>query len=453
MLEPLSLPRVLNLMTGSVLPRARKRAPITLTLAAAVIGALALAAAAPAATRDLTREAASACRSEGGATAACTLPTLGGPVESGPAGPTARDPWSGAGGPPADPWGQHGTPRYVLGEPIVGEYAYIGSDGERYGVVRVRQQPDLSYRGVALEKWDPLTSTTGFPYRSETCDIPAGETMWWDINPRWDAQETWTFDNRNYFAWANYRTATEYSGDSDGAGRVECLWGYGPTAVELRLAQDRQLLVWPYPEPLVWRKLNHGGPVVRAHNGSGVPGGRFSVSFTGGEPDGWASFYVQIYRRGDLVGGVIYEVETSIGMSTTYTARGTLGKRENSHLRWCVTAYDAARNKRSDCARLITPCDRATKQLKQAKKAVRKARRNLELAAPGKVREARRKLKLAKLEQSKKRIAKKRACAVEGLLGAQPRDLTAIDPLLLQPVVDGRVAHAEGLGELGDSGA
>jgi hypothetical protein len=34
---------------------------------------------------------------------------------------------------------------------------------------------------------------------------------------------------------------------------------------------------------------------------------------------------------------------------------------------------------------------------------------------------------------------------VQSLLGAQPRDLTAVDPPLLQPGVDGGVAHAEGL--------
>ena len=322
----------------------------------------------------------------------------------------AGNPWAGAGGSPADPWGLHGTPRWVLGEPIVGEYAYIGSDGERHGVVRVRQQPDFSYRGVVLEKWDPLTGTRGAPQRSKTCDIPAGETMWWDINPRWDMQDTWTFDNRNYFAWANYRTSTVYSGDPDGASRVECAWSYGPTTTELSLGKNRSLLAWPYPEPQVWRKLDHGGPVVKAQNGSGTPGRRFSVSFTAREPDGWASFYVQIYRRGDLVAGVIYDLEISIGMSTNYRARGALGEREDSHLRWCVTAYDAARNKRSDCARLITPCDRATKRLKQAKKTFRKARKKLRRAGPGEVGKAKKGLKKARKARKRSLKQKKETC-------------------------------------------
>ncbi len=42
---------------------------------------------------------------------------------------------------------------------------------------------------------------------------------------------------------------------------------------------------------------------------------------------------------------------------------------------------------------------------------------------------------------------------IEGLLGAQPSDLTTVDLVLLEPVVDGGVAHAECDGELGDFGA
>jgi hypothetical protein len=42
---------------------------------------------------------------------------------------------------------------------------------------------------------------------------------------------------------------------------------------------------------------------------------------------------------------------------------------------------------------------------------------------------------------------------LECLVGAQTLDLTAVDLLLLQRVVDGGVAHVEGLGELGDFGA
>jgi hypothetical protein len=42
---------------------------------------------------------------------------------------------------------------------------------------------------------------------------------------------------------------------------------------------------------------------------------------------------------------------------------------------------------------------------------------------------------------------------IQSLLGAQPGDLTAVDLVLLEPVVDGGVAHAEGGGELGDFGA
>ena len=38
---------------------------------------------------------------------------------------------------------------------------------------------------------------------------------------------------------------------------------------------------------------------------------------------------------------------------------------------------------------------------------------------------------------------------LERLVGAQPLNLTAVDLLLLEPGVDGGVAHAEGLGELG----
>lgn len=389
-----------------------RRAAFALALTAFIAAlALTVAAAAPAATRDLTREALSACRSEEGASSVCKPPMLGIVDGSNPAVQQSANPWKGAGGSPADPWGQHGTPRFVLGEPIVGNYAYIGSDGERHGVVRVRQHSDLSYRGVVLKKWDPLTSTRGALRRSDTCDIPAGETMWWDINPRWDLPDTWTFDNRNYFAWANYLTARTYFEDPDGVSRVECSWSYGPTATELSLGKDRPLLTWPGPAPLTWRKVDHGGPVVKARNGSGTPGRKFSISFTADEPDGWASFYVQIYRRGDLVAGVIYEVELPIGMSTNFKARGALGERENSHLRWCVTAYDAARNKRSDCARLITPCERATKQLKRAEKAVRKASRKLRRAPPTEVGKAKKKLKQKKKAHRKELKQKQTACS------------------------------------------
>ena len=390
-------------------PSTHRQIALALALSA-LIGALVLtvAAAAPAATRDLTKEALAACRSEEAASAVCNPLLLGIADVSTPTVQPAADPWKGAGG---DPWGLHGTPRLVLGEPIVGEYAYIGSDGERHGVVRVRQHSDFSYRGVAMKDWDPISSTRGALFRSDSCDIPAGETMWWDINPRWDMQDTWTFDNRNYFAWANYRTATTYSGDPDGVSRVECRWSYGPTTAELMLGVDRPLLVWPYPEPLTWRKLDHGGPVVKARNGSGTPGRKFSISFTADEPDGWASFYVQIYRRKDLVAGVIYEVEVPIGMSTDFKARGNLGEDEVSQLRWCVTAYDAARNKRSDCAKLVTPCDRATKQLKRAKKDVSKARRELRRAAPGDIGRASRRLKKARKVQKKSSRRKKKACS------------------------------------------
>jgi hypothetical protein len=42
---------------------------------------------------------------------------------------------------------------------------------------------------------------------------------------------------------------------------------------------------------------------------------------------------------------------------------------------------------------------------------------------------------------------------IEGFVGTQPGDLTAVDLVLLEPVVDGGIAHAEGGGELGDFGA
>jgi hypothetical protein len=244
----------------------------------------------------------------------------------------------------------------VLGEPIVGKYAYIGSDGKRHGVVRVRQHQDSSYRGVVLSDWNPITTALipveGRPYRSQTCDIPADEIIWWNIKPA-DTSD-WTFDWRKYSGWANYIIKTTYSEDPGGFDRVECRWSFGPTGTELRLGGKQPPLVWGRAEAPSWRKLDQGGPVVEAHKGSGTPGRKFAISFTAREPDGWASFYVRVYRRKKLLASVIYEVELPIGMSTELKARGALAKGQSSRLRWCVTAFDASRNKRSDCARLIT---------------------------------------------------------------------------------------------------
>ena len=109
--------------------------------------------------------------------------------------------------------------------------------------------------------------------------------------------------------------------------------------------------------------------------------------------------------------GVIYEVEVAIGISTTFTARGALSEREDSGLKWCVTAYDAARNKRSDCAKLLTvSCAQAKKQLSKANQAVKKAKRRLKRAKSGEIRKAKKKLKRAKRKQQQKRAAKKLVC-------------------------------------------
>jgi hypothetical protein len=262
--------------------------------------------------------------------------------------------------PDNDPYGLGGTPRWALGDPIVGEYAYI-SDGKRHGVVRVRQRRDSSYEGRVMSVWNPITAALipvkGYPYRSRTCDIPAGAGIWWLIEPANTAD--WTFDWRKYYGAADSLVGRTYSGDPDGFSRVECSWYFGQVGFRLGslgyehpsmvLRRERQ----PFVESS-WRKLDHGGPVVKAHKGSGNPGRKFAVSFTAREPDGWASFYVRVYRRKGLVAAAIYEVELPVGMSTEFTARGVLAKGHRSHLRWCVTGFDASGNKRSDCARLIT---------------------------------------------------------------------------------------------------
>jgi hypothetical protein len=170
----------------------------------------------------------------------------------------------------------------------------------------------------------------------------------------------WTFDWRKYYGAADSLVGRTYSGDPDGFSRVECSWYFGKVAVDLRALGHKHALLALSREapPFVnssWRKLDHGGPVVRAHRGSSTRGRKFALSFTAREPDGWVSLYVRVYRRKDIVAAAIYEVEVPVGMSTEFTARGVLAKGHRSHLRWCVTGFDASGNKRSDCARLITP--------------------------------------------------------------------------------------------------
>lgn len=261
---------------------------------------------------------------------------------------TAADPWDGAGGAPGDPWGLNGTPRYALGQPIVGDYTRSGANGSQ-AVVRVTHEPNGTYRGVMFQEWNGSGS-----YTSTSCNIPAGETVWWDLVPDATQPPKSTFDWRYYVGGADEPMGYKVY-EVGGVPWMDCYWkqrnpvftlgvGYPGMAVSIGFASLAQS----------WKKVDQGGPGVVAQPGSGKPGGRFALSFTADEPDGWASFYVQVYQRGNLLGGAIYEVEVQSGMPTVYTATGTLGKNENASLSWCVTAYDAAGNKSSDCAKLAT---------------------------------------------------------------------------------------------------